>query len=157
MTTGVPPGLTRETSIRRTGDGRWYHDGAPIRHAGIRKAFDAWVDRADDGRYILKNDVNWAYVEIEGAPVRVERVRMVDGALEGLLSDERTETLDLDSLRQDSEGFLYCDVRQGRLTAKFARHAMFDLEPLLDEHDGGVVLRVGSREIVPPVVDDPVR
>jgi len=158
MTAGIPEGLSRETTIRRTADGRWFHDGAPIRHDGIRKAFDAWIDRAEDGRYILKNDVNWAYITIEGAPVRVERVkREGDGKLRLVLSDEREEPLDLETVRQDPDGYLYCDVRSGRLTAKFSRHALFDLAPILDEDARGIFLRVGDREVLPPVVREPVR
>jgi hypothetical protein len=157
MTAGVPPGLSRETSIRRTADGRWFHDGMPIRHPGIRKAFDAWVGRADDGRYVLQNDVNWAYIEIEGAPVRVDRVRLNDDTPVLELSDERTEPLRLESLRQDADGHLYCDVRDGRLTAQFTRQALFDLEPLLREDERGIYLEVAGRAVVPPVEAEPVR
>jgi len=157
MTAGVPPGLSRETSIRRSADGQWFHDGMPIRHPGIQKAFDAWIGRALDGRYVLENDVNWAYIEIEGAPVRVERVRIEDDSPLLELSDERTEPLHAETLRQDADGFLYCDVRDGGLTAKFTRQALFDLEPLLAEDKRGIFLRVGGREVVPPVEPDPVR
>lgn len=127
-----------------------------IRHPGIRKAFDAWVGRADDGRYILENDVNWAYVEIEGAPVRVERVAFDGDGVVLHLSDERTEHLDATTLRQDEDGFLYCDVRGGQLTAKFSRQAMFDLAPRLDEDDRGIFVRAEGREVVPPVDPEPV-
>lgn len=151
------PGFSRETSIRRTADGRWFHDGMPIRHPGIQKAFDAWVGRAEDGRYVLENEVNWAYIEIEGAPIRVERVRVEGDTATLHLSDDRAEPLRVDSLRQDPEGLLYCDVRDGRLTAQFTRQALFDLEPLLGEGERGIYVRLAGREVVPPVESEPVR
>ena len=64
----LPPGMSRETTIRRDVHGRWFHDGAPIEQANVERAFDTWVDRAPDGRYCLKNDIHWVYVAIEGAP-----------------------------------------------------------------------------------------
>jgi len=131
----VPQGFSRETDIRRTAEGTWFHEGEPVEHPGVRKAFDSWVDRAEDGRYILKNEVNWAYVEIDGAPVFVLGATKGEDAVHLQLSDQRTEALDFDSLRQDRDGFLYCSVREGKLTAKFTRDALFDLESFFPAAD----------------------
>jgi uncharacterized protein with GYD domain len=73
------------------------------------------------------------------------------------LSDERTETLKPETLRQDDDGHLFCDVRGGRLTAQFSRHAMFDLASVLEEDGDRVLVRVGAHLIEPPVASDPVR
>ena len=152
-----PPGATVESKIRRDIDGNWFDDGVRVEHPGIVRSFDAWIDRHDNGRYVLKNSVNWAFVEVEGAPIDVRRVAVEHNGLSLALSDGRTETLQPDTLRQDAYGVLYCQVRKGRLTARFSRQAMFDLAPVVEEGDDGVALRLGGVSIQPEVADDPVR
>jgi hypothetical protein len=152
----VPSGFSRETTIRRTADGVWYHDGLPVEHDGVRRAFDAWVDRAENGRYILKNESNWAYVAVEGAPVFVLHARRSGDGIDLSLSDGRVETLAVDSLREDRGGMLYCTVRGGRLAARFTRNALMDLEATLTEEDGRVVMQLGEITVRWPVVDDPL-
>lgn len=152
----LPPGLSRETTIRRDADGRWFHDGEPVINAAVARAFDRWIDLSEDGRFCLRNRVNWAYVEIEGPPIFVERVRLEGGRAVLSLSDERIEPLDLETVRRDAEGRLYCTVREGRLTAQLGRRAMLDVAEWLDEDGEGVCLRVGEHAVRPPLVDDPL-
>jgi hypothetical protein len=152
----LPPGLTRETRIRRDARGRWWNGEDPIDHPGLARAFDAWLDRAPDGRYCLRNDINWAYVEIEGAPLFVRAVRAAGDAVVLLLSDGREEPLDPATLRQDREGVLHCSARGGALCARFDRHAQAALEPFLAEDDDGPYLALGASRVRPPVVDDPL-
>lgn len=153
----IPPGFSRETTIRRNAHGVWFHDGQAVEHPGVREAFDRWIDRAEDGRYILKNDANWAYVEVEGAPVFVLRTHEGEGGFELELSDGRREPLRTDTLRQDAEGFLFCTVREGRLPAQFTVTALMDLETRLEEGDGGIALVTpGGDRVVPPTVEAPL-
>ena len=150
-------GRTRETSIRRDARGRWHNGDDPIEHPSVARAFDGWVDRAEDGRYCLSNDINWAYVEIEGPPFFVREARLEPGGRVMLrLSGDLEEPLDPDSLRQDAEGSVYCDVKGGRLAARFDRYA---LAALVDAAGGddeqGPYIELGGRRIRPPVVDEP--
>jgi hypothetical protein len=150
-------GRSRETTIVRDAQGRWFHDGQPLEHEGLTRAFDRWVERADDGRYCLKNDINWAYFTLHGPPYFVRSVR-IDG--EGrpwlLLSNDREERLRPESLRVGPEGALYCDVGDGQDCARFDRHAAAGLEPLLREDEQGVYVAIGGRCLRPPVVSDPL-
>lgn len=143
----LPFGLSRETQIRRDAHGRWFDGDVEIEHPRIREAFDRWIDRAEDGRYILKNASHWAYVSIEGPPVWVRRARPSEDSVELQLSDGRIEALDLSSLRQDQEGRLYATVREGRLPAGFTRQAGADLMDLFEEDGEGIVLVVGGARI----------
>ncbi len=149
-------GRTRETAIRRDAAGRWYNGEDRIDHPNLVRAFDAWIDVAEDGRYCLKNDINWAYVAIEGAPLFVRKVEVRDGGVALVLSDGSTEALDPGTLRQDPAGVLHCDARGGKLVARFDREAMQGLEGVLEEDDRGVFLRIGSQAVRPPTVDDPL-
>jgi uncharacterized protein len=150
-------GQTRETTIRRDALGRWFHDEQPLDHPNLVRAFDRWLDKAEDGRFCLRNDINWAYVTLEGPPLFVRAVRLdPDGTLQLVLSDDRTEALAADSLRQGPDGALYCDARGGTLVARFDRHAMQQLEPVLKEDERGVYLALGGARVRPQVVADPL-
>jgi uncharacterized protein len=150
-------GRSRETRIRRDAEGRWFDGDDPIDHPGISRAFDRWIDLADDGRYCLKNEVNWAYVSVEGAPVFVRRVVSDGEALRLELSDTRTERLDPSTLRQAKDGALYCSVRGGRLAARFDRSAAFQLGDLGKEDEQGAYLEIEGAKWRPPITDDPLR
>jgi hypothetical protein len=148
--------MTRETAIRRDARGQWWNGPDPITHALLVRAFDAWIDVADDGRYCLKNDINWAYVAIEGAPVFVRSCRLEAGAAHLSLSDGRVEPLDAATLREGPDGALYCDVRGGKLRARFDPHAAMQLGEALDPSADGPVLRLGGGLVRVPVVADPL-
>lgn len=152
----VLKGRTRETKIRRDAQGRWFNEDEEITHVLLTRAFDEWLRPAPDGsgRWCLSNDINWAYVSLEGPPRFVRRVE-IDGADARLfLSDGSMTPLDPETLRQGPDGALYCDV-PGDMTARFDRHAAMQLAELIDEDADGVFLRLGDRVVRPPVVDEP--
>lgn len=152
----VPPGLSRETRIRRDARGRWFDGHEPIDHPGIARAFDRWVDRADDGRFILKNSVNWAYVEIEGAPLFVRQVVLGGERVQLVLSDGQAEPLDPRTLRQGPDGVLYASVRGGSMAAAFDRDAAMAMAEALGEDEAGVFMAVGEERARVRVVSDPL-
>jgi hypothetical protein len=149
-------GRTRETKIRRDVRGRWWNDDVEITHPLLCRAFDAWLERAEDGRYCLKNEINWAYVAIEGAPIFARRARLEAGALIVALSDGREEPVDLATLREGRDGALTFDARGGTMPCSFTSSAMMDLAPHLDEDAVGAFLRVGSHRVRPAHVTDPL-
>jgi uncharacterized protein len=117
--------LSRETSIRLDRDGTFWHEGARVEHPGLARAFATWLDvDPETGRYILKNDINWAYIAVEDAPLLV---RGVTDSLELTLSDGTREPLDPATLRLDEDDVPYCDVRGGKLPARFLPGAAFAL------------------------------
>lgn len=155
-TAAILEGRTRETKIRRDARGRWWNDGDPITHPRLAQAFDAWIDRAEDGRYCLKNDIHWAYVAIEGAPIFVRSLQIGDDGVWMRLSDGRNEQLDPTTLREDGEGALFCQVRGGALAARFDSHAAMQLAPLLGEDEAGTYLALAGRRLRPPVLEDAI-
>jgi hypothetical protein len=150
-----PFGLSRETTIRRDAEGRWFHDEEPVENEKLARAFDRWVERAEDGRFCLKNDINWAYISLEGAPYFVRAVRVQDGAARLLLSNDWEVPLDFRSLREGPDAALYCDVGEG-LTARFDRHAAVQLGELLEEDADGPFFHVDGNRVRPPRVLDPL-
>jgi len=150
-------GRSRETTIRRDAQGRWFHDEQPLEHPSLTRAFDRWVEQAEDGRYCLKNDINWAYITLEGAPYFVRSLRLEpDGRVLVQLSNDAQEPLRPETLRLGHDGALYCDVGAQRLPARFDRHAALQLEPLLGEDERGVYVELQGARVRPAVVEDPL-
>lgn len=151
-------GLTRETQIYRDARGRWFNEGQPLEHPNLVRSFEGWVDRAEDGRYCVSNDINWAYIQLDGPAYFVRAVRIgPQGRITLHLSGDREEVLDASTLRQDENGVLYCDVREGRVPARFDAHAMMQLEECLRQDDEGLFLQLGNRRVRPPHAADPLQ
>ena len=152
--TSFPFGLSRETTIRRTADGRWFSDGDAIDNPKLARAFDRWIERAEDGRYCLKNEINWAYFSLEGAPYFVRTVRVEGESARLWLSNDREASLDVRSLREGPDGALYCDA-MGE-PARFDSHAAVQLGDLLHEDSQGPYFLLGELRVRPPRVADPL-
>lgn len=136
--------FTRETTIRIDARGDFWHDGQPVTHPGLAKAFASWVEvDPESGRYIIKNSINWAFVTVDDVPL-VARSASVEG--DGVvlhLSDGSHEPLDLASLRLEPGDVPYVDVRGGALPAKLLPGAAFTLLEWLGERE---VVRVAAGE-----------
>jgi hypothetical protein len=153
-------GRSRETTIARDAQGRWFQDGQALEHPNLTRAFDRWVSRADDGRYCLKNDINWAYVALEGAPFFVRSLRIGKGGGDAdvtlVLSNDTEQALRPATLRSGEDGALYCDLDDG-MVARFDRSAMSQLEALIGEDDDGVYLQLGGSRVRPKASADPLQ
>ncbi len=149
-------GLTRETKIRRDRHGQWFDDDVAIEHDNLARSFDGWIDRAPDGRFCLSNNINWAFVAIAGAPYVVRSIAIAD-PITLHLSGDRHEPLDPGSLRLDPHDAMWCDVREGRVPARFSSHALHQLGDLLDEDSEGLYLLIAGHKIRPPTMKDPMQ
>ncbi len=149
-------GLSRETTIVRNAEGKWFQDGEPFENEKLTRAFDRWIERAEDGRFCLKNDINWAYFTLEGAPFFVRSVRIVDDQAHLFLSSDCEVVLDPHTLREGPDGALYCDVAP-QMTARFDNHAVIQLEELVGEDELGPYVRAGHDRVRPPRVGDPLQ
>jgi hypothetical protein len=150
-------GRSRETTIARDAQGRWSQDGQALEHANLTRAFDRWIERAEDGRYCLKNDINWAYFTLEGPPFFVRSLQLEPGGAVLLsLSNDKREPLRPETLRSDASGALYCDVGDGSMVARFDRHAAAQLEALVGEDEQGIYLELAGRRVRPKLVADPL-
>lgn len=150
-------GLSKETTIRRDAAGRWYHDDVLIENPNIIRAFNRWIRKNQEGRYCLENQVNWVYISLEGPPIFVRSLKVTpSGRVLLFLSNEREEKLVPDTLRQDRDGALYCDVCGQNLVARFDNFSIVQLQEVVQEDELGVYLRFGDQMVRPPLVDDPL-
>jgi uncharacterized protein len=140
-----PPGRSRESTIRLDGEGRFFHDGARVEHAGMATAFASWIARhPDDGRFILSNGYDWTYFQVDDVPFFVERLRATPGGVVLGLFDGTEEPLDASTLALDAEGRVRVRVKGGAFDAKLTRAAQLALAPFLEESPGGGVSLVIS-------------
>jgi len=148
-----PPGRSRESTIRLDAEGRFWHDGRPVEHAGLAVGLHTWISRhPDDGRYVLNNGYDWSYFTVEDAPFLVRALRVEPERVVLLLSDGTEEAWEPEATRAGDGGALYATVKAdasgGPYEAKFSRHAQTSLAPLLVE-DGaspsGVSVRIGGQ------------
>lgn len=151
-----PDGRSRESSIVLDGEGRFLHDGAPVTHPGMAKAFASWLARhPDDGRYILNNGYDWTYITVEDVPFFVTRVlpaRELNAESPQIeLSDGTIEELDADRLWLGPRDAVYADVKAGAFQARFTRSAQLGLADFLVEAEGGGVFFdfAGRRRAIP--------
>jgi uncharacterized protein len=139
-----PEGRSRESTIVLSRSGRFFHDGAPVEHPGMQRAFASWLARhPDDGRYILSNGYDWTYLTVEGPARFVRGVHAVDGRPELELLDGRALPLDPAAVSCDAEGQLWVTLPEGE-RACFTAAAQLELEPWLEQEESGVGLRIAG-------------
>lgn len=124
--------IDRESPLVLDREGRFWHDGGLVEHSKLLAALHRWIDRDEKtGRYILRAGSQWCFITVEDAPYQVEKVLSGESAAESpvhiRLSDGTEEELDCGTLRQASNNSLYCDVKEGRFTARFQRSAYYKL------------------------------
>ena len=140
------PPRNRESRIVLDGQGRFWHDGERVRHAGLHRAFARWLDRhPTDGRFVLKNREDWCYVTVEDTPFFVTRLHLDGEVPELSLFDESREPLRPDALWVDDAGVLRTLVKNGRFEARFLRAAQLQVAPLLDADEPWVLWLGGRR------------
>ncbi|HEY8087983.1 MAG TPA: hypothetical protein VIF09_09060 [Polyangiaceae bacterium] len=138
----APEGRSRESTIRLDAEGRFTHDGEPVRHAGLVAALHSWIARhPDDGRFILTNGYDWTYFTVDDAPFFVRALRIEPDRVVLALSDGTEEAWEPSSTRVGPDGALYATTKRettgGPYEAKFTRHAQGSLGPVLHETEGG--------------------
>jgi uncharacterized protein len=149
----TPEGRSRESTIVLDRNGRFWHDGEPILHEPMSRAFASWIRRHPlDGRFILSNHYDWTYFQVEDVPYFVTGLRVTGSPSKPIaeitLSDGSVEALEPAGLRVNQEEAVVCRVKGGAFEAKFTPASQLALAPLLEEaeQDGAVRLHLGNRK-----------
>lgn len=129
-------------------EGRFLHRGEPVTHARTLEVLWRSLERAPDGRWLVRVGRESGYVEVAETPYVVRGI--VDdsggGAPALLLCDGSREPLDPATLRIGADGVLRCTLRRGA-AARFGRAAHVALGMALDEDppgSGAFVLTIGA-------------
>lgn len=143
----------RRSGIRLDAEGRFWHEGGEVTHAGLRAALWRWLDRNPDGRYVLRLDERrFVYLDVDDAPhvvrsLRWARTAEADRAI-ALLADGTEEELDGATVRLGAGGGAYCRVKGGRFEARLTTAAWGALAERIVEEEGRPVLVVGGGRYV---------
>jgi hypothetical protein len=132
------------SGIRLDPVGKFWHDGELVRHPGIVRAWHRGLERAPDGRYLVRFGHDWAYIQVDDAPFQVVRALQEEKGIRLRLSNEVEEFLQDRPLGLSEDGVLYCRV-MGDHRARFSRQAQADVGHLLRQQDGQFVLAHAGR------------
>ncbi|MDB4931407.1 MAG: hypothetical protein JWM10_3891 [Myxococcaceae bacterium] len=147
----VPFKLSRESSIRVDRDGHIWHEGERVLHPGLARALASWIDLDEQGRYVMRNALDWCFIAVDHTPLVVRSVRLeTDPAVrvEVELSDDSTEPLDLTTVQVDPDGVVYAHARGGKLLARFDRQPSFKfLEHVTTDGRGLMTFELGTMRV----------
>lgn len=155
MKPGPPP--LRPFGLVLHHDGRWSHEGQPIRNRKLREHFDRSVDYLPvEHKHVVRLGHFRGEIEVEEAGFFVREVDLDAG--EVLLSDGSRAPLDVASLdTSDIDGALLCrvkhDLEPSGLLARFTHAAQAELLGAVDEGEGGtlMLLLAGDRVRLPEI------
>lgn len=142
--------LRRESGLAIDEEGRFLHRGEPITHRRTLEVLWGSLERAPDGRYLVRVGRESAWVRLADAPYAVRGLAGEPPRL--LLSDGSEEPLRPETLRLGRDGVLRCLVK-GDHRARFGRGAQVALGLAMEEDPGspsGFALRLSGRRV--PVV-----
>lgn len=148
MSSGAPPPL-RPFGLRLHHDGRWTHEGQPIRNRRLREHFDRSVRYVPEERkYVVTLRHFRGEIEVEEAAFFVRSFDAASGRI--ALSDGSEEALDPATLSlSPRDGALLCRVKRALapegLLARFAHGAHAALMQAVEEEGGRLVLRLAGR------------
>ncbi len=124
--------LREQSGLSIDREGRFLHRGEPITHPRTLEVLWRSLERAPDGRYLVRIGRESGYVRLEDAPYLVRgATREGDGFLLHL-GDGTRERLDPDTLSIDGEGVLHAVVKGGH-RARCSRAAQVALGLALEE------------------------
>lgn len=137
-------------------DGRWTHEGIPLRNRKLRETFDRSVRYLpDEGKYVVQLGHFRGEIEVEEAGFFVRDFDADSGEI--ALSDGSREPLAVRSLAVSPiDGALLCLVKrelhpQG-LLARFHHAAQAELLHAVEEGPGGHVLPVRGERVPLPAI-----
>jgi hypothetical protein len=159
--TGAGPPPLRSLDLVLHRDGRFTHEGAPIRNRKLRAAFERGVRYLpEEGKYVVTLGPFRGQLDVEECGFFVRSIDLGAGVV--VLSDGALDPFDAASLRASAldPDVLLCTVKRALaphgLPARFERSAQAELLAAVEEDDEGWFVRVAGRRVaLPPLAFDP--
>ncbi len=146
MSAPAPAGWTLPR-LRVDAAGDWFDGDEQVTHPGILSNLRASLCRDQDG-YFIQTRVRIP-VQVDDAPVVVERIEAAGSALQAILNDGSEAPVDPETIRIGRGDVPYCRVKGSAFEARLSRAAAFQLLALAhyDERTGRGTLRFGGADI----------
>ena len=152
---GPPP--LRPFGLVLRHDGRFLHEGAPIRNRKLRAHFERSVEYLpEEAKFVVRLGHFRGQIEVEEAGFFVRSIELGSGEM--ALSDGSRECLDVASLALSPiDGALLCRVKRALvpegLLARFMGSAQAELLLAVEEADGRTSIRLGDAVVFLPALD----
>jgi hypothetical protein len=137
----------RQSGLRLDRAGRFWHEGELVTHERMLEAFHRWIDRLDDGRYVLRLDERrFVYIDVEDTPFVARSLRWEGDRALVTLQSGREEPLDPAPLVEDAHGVVG-SVRAGRFPVRLSTRAWQSLTERAIERDGRLHVTVAGVDL----------
>jgi hypothetical protein len=135
-------------------DGRFTHEGAPIRNRLLREHFDRSVEYLPkEGKYIVRLKHFRGQVEVQEAAFFVRSIDLATGQI--ALSDGSREALEVSTLSGSTiDGALLCRIKRervpGGLPARFSHSAQADFLQAVEPEGDHYAVTIGGGRVACP-------
>jgi uncharacterized protein len=129
------------SDIRIDKEGVWYYKGAHMFRKEILCTFFEHLKIDESGKYLIELGEERCYLDVEDTAFVVAAVDKIQQPGDGqiqidvLLSDGSCEKLDMNSLHTGKDNVLYCQVKEGKFTARFLRNSYYQLAEFIEQSE----------------------
>jgi uncharacterized protein len=131
------------SDIRIDKEGVWYFKGAHMFRKEILSVFFEHLKIDECGKYLIELGEERCYLDVEDTAfiiAAVYKTQMPDhgkAQIDILLSDDSCEKLEMQSLHVGRDNVLYCQVKEGKFTARFSRNSYYQLAEFIEQSENG--------------------
>ncbi|PKN53380.1 MAG: hypothetical protein CVU55_01800 [Deltaproteobacteria bacterium HGW-Deltaproteobacteria-13] len=124
-------------------DGLWYYNGAHMFRKEILNVFFQNLKMDECGKYLIELGGDCCYLDVEDTAfvvAAVYKTKLPGSGLEHidiLLNDDSREKLDVNFLQAGPDNVLYCQVKEGKFTARFSRKSYYQLAEFIEQSENG--------------------
>lgn len=127
-----------ECEIKIDKEGLWYYRGAHMFRKDILCIFFENLKIDECGKYLIELGDERCYLNVEDTAFVIEGISKTRQQDENdqiyvLLTDDKWERLDLNTLHVGKDNIMYCKVKNGKFAARFSRKSYYQLAELIEQ------------------------
>ena len=140
-------GVLEKITLRANGN--WQHEGCDFENPKIISLFHRSVQCTDGGTWLLEIGRFTYPIEVEDTAYFVDQVVFEEDGISIQLRGGQEEALDIETLRYQPEGRLYCTLAESGFAARFLRNPYYLMaERMVEDESGAVSFHWRDRAVV---------